>query len=86
MSRDIIRVTAGKVLRSDDMAVNEKETASELLRLNPAYGNPHMVRCEWCHQTSVLFRDEELVPFKKSGRGWRCDACDESAASQEVRF
>jgi formylmethanofuran dehydrogenase subunit E len=86
MSREIIRATAGRLLRSDPLAVNEKEIASELLRNNPAFGNPHMVRCEWCHETTMLFRDEDRVPFKRTLRGWRCEACGEHAASQEVRF
>jgi hypothetical protein len=86
MSREIIRSTAGKVFRSDDLAENEKETASELLRANPGFGNPHMVRCNWCHVTTMLFRDEDHGTFKRAGRGWRCEKCDEHAASQEVRF
>lgn len=86
MSREIIRSTAGRMLRSDDLAENEKETASELLRKNPGFGNPHMVRCDWCHTTAMVFRDEDHDTFKRAGRGWRCEKCNENAASQEVRF
>jgi hypothetical protein len=86
MDRQIIRDTAGKVFRSDELAANEKETAAELLRSNPTFGNPHMVRCNWCHETTMLFRDEDQGAFKRTARGWRCTKCDEHAASQEVRF
>ena len=86
MDRQIIRDTALKVFRSDDLATDEKETAAELLRSDPTVGNPHVVRCNWCHETTMLFRDEDHNTFKRAGRGWRCTKCDEHAASQEVRF
>jgi hypothetical protein len=74
------------MFRSDDLAVNEKQDAADYLRANPAIGNPHMVRCSWCHEATMLFRDEEKGGFTKAGRGWRCSKCNEHAASQEVRF
>jgi len=86
MDRQMIRDTAGRVLRSDDLAANELEAVAAFLRANPAMGNPHVVRCDWCHQTQVLFPDEEKDAFKRSGRGWRCTTCDNHAAWQEVRF
>jgi len=86
MDRQMIRDTAGRVLRSDDLAANEKESVTAFLRANPAIGNPHMVRCDWCHEAQVLFRDEEKDAFTRTGRGWRCATCDNHAASQEVRF
>lgn len=84
--RQIVRVTAGKVLRSEDMAAGEKEVAAGILRANPEFGNPHVVRCNWCRQTRMLFRDESDGPFHLTARGWRCEPCDVSAANQEVRF
>ena len=86
MNRQIIRDTAGRMFRSDDLLGDEKETSAELLRANPTLGNPHMVRCNWCHEMTVLFRDEDLGVFERTRRGWRCKKCDEHAASQEVRF
>ena len=86
MTREIVRTTAGKVLRSEDLIVDEKETAAAILRENPDFGNPHVVRCDWCHQTRTLFRDENDGPFKRTAHGWLCEACDVRAASQEVRF
>lgn len=86
MDRQIIRETAGRVLRSDDLALNERESAAEYLRANPALGNPHMVRCDWCHETIMLFRDEDQGSFTRTLRGWRCTTCQTNAASQEVRF
>lgn len=75
------------MFRSDDLSGAEKEDAAAFLRANPTLGNPHMVRCPWCHATTMLFRDEtDDVTFSQSGRGWRCLKCDEHAASQEVRF
>lgn len=79
-------MTAGKVLRSDEMIGDEKEVASGILRANPELGNPHIVRCAWCHETRTLFRDENEGPFKLTTRGWRCESCDVSATSQEIRF
>ncbi len=84
--RQAVRMTAGKVLRSDDMIGDEKEVASAILRANPELGNPHIVRCAWCRETLTLFRDESEGPFKLTARGWRCDSCDVSATSQEIRF
>jgi hypothetical protein len=86
MDRQTIRDTAGRVLRSDDLALNEKENVSAYLRDNPKIGNPHMVRCDWCHDTKVLFRDEDQGAFMRTARGWRCGTCNNHAASQEVRF
>ncbi len=86
MDRQVVRETAGRVLRSDDLAGSEREQAAAFLRENPALGNPHMVRCSWCHVTTMLFRDEDLGGFTRTRHGWRCTNCDEHAASQEVRF
>lgn len=86
MDRETIRITAGKMLRSDDLDENEKEIASALMQANLEFGNPHIVRCEWCHETRMLFRDEDVTPFKRAGRGWHCQKCDERASSQEVKF
>jgi hypothetical protein len=84
--RHIVRATAGKVLRSDDLIGDEKEVAAGILRANPAFGNPHVVRCHWCHETRTLFRDESEGPFQVTAHGWHCQPCDARAASQEVRF
>lgn len=84
--RQIVRKTAGKVLRSEELVADEREVAAAILRDNPAFGNPHVVRCDWCHQTRMLFRDENDGPFRLTERGWRCEPCDMRAASQEVRF
>jgi hypothetical protein len=86
MDRQMIRDTAGRMHRSDDLARNEKEAVAEFLRANPTLGNPHMVRCDWCHETTVLFRDEDQGVFTRTPRGWRCTTCNDHAASQEVRF
>ena len=86
MTRQIVRATALKVHRSEDLAAGEKEAAADVLRANPQFGNPHAVRCDWCHETRTLFRDENDGPFKLSPRGWTCDACGERAASQEIKF
>ena len=86
MSRQIVRLTAGRVLRSEDLIGNEKEVAAGILRANPAFGNPHVVRCPWCRETRTLFRDEDDDPFQLTAHGWRCSTCDVRAASQEVRF
>lgn len=86
MNRDVVRVTAGKVLRSDDLIGDEKEIAAGILRDHPEFGNPHAVRCDWCHAARTLFRDENDGPFKISALGWRCEPCDMRAASQEIKF
>lgn len=86
MDRQIVRETAGRMLRSEDLAESEREKAAEFLRENAALGNPHMVRCDWCHETTMLFRDEDRGAFTRTVRGWRCNTCDENAASQEVKF
>jgi len=86
MTREVVRMTAGKVLRSEDLIADEKEAASAILRANPHFGNPHVVRCDWCHQTRTLFRDEDAKPFKRTAHGWLCEACNERAASQEVKL
>jgi hypothetical protein len=85
-TRQIVRTTAEKVLRSDDLIGNEKEVAAEILRAHPALGNPHVVRCNWCHQTRTLFRDENEGPFKLTPHGWRCGPCDVNASSQEIKL
>jgi len=86
MTRQAVRMTAGRILRSDDLIADEKEVAAEILRANPDFGNPHAVRCDWCHETRTLFRDENDGPFKLTERGWLCEPCDIRAASQEIRF
>lgn len=86
MTRQIVRDTAGKVLRSDDLVAGEKDIAAGILLANPTLGNPHVVRCPWCHETRTLFRDESDAPFKLTDHGWWCETCDVSAASQEVRL
>ncbi len=84
--RDIVRKTAGKVLRSDDLIAGEKQAAAGILSANPSFGNPHIVRCGWCHESRMLFRDENEGPFKLTAHGWRCEPCNTAAASQEVKF
>ena len=84
--RQVVRVTAGKVLRSEDLIDDEKEVATAILRANPGFGNPHVVRCDWCHETRTLFRDEDEAPFARTAHGWLCQKCDVRAVSQEVRF
>jgi len=86
MTRQAVRTTAGKLLRSDDLVGDEKEEAMAILRANPEFGNPHVVRCPWCHEIRTLFRDESDGPFKRIANGWLCEACNVSAASQEVKF
>jgi hypothetical protein len=86
MTRQKVRLTAGKVLRSDDLAAGEQEVAAAFLRANPAFGNPHVVRCGWCGETRTLFRDENDGPFKLTPHGWMCEPCDVRATSQEVRL
>ena len=84
--RQVVRTTAGKILRSDDLIDDEKQVAVDILRANPAFGNPHVVRCDWCHETRTLFRDEDGGPFRLTARGWLCEPCDERASSQEIKF
>ena len=84
--RQIVRLTAGKVLRSDDLIGGEKEIAAGILRAHPELGNPHVVRCDWCRETRTLFRDEEDGPFRVIERGWRCEPCDVRASSQEIKL
>lgn len=72
--------------RSDALVADEKEVAKAILEANPDFGNPHVVRCDWCHATRTLFRDENEAPFKRTAHGWLCEACTERAASQEVKF
>jgi hypothetical protein len=85
-TRHVVRTTAGKVLRSDDLIGDEKAVAADILRSYPALGNPHVVRCNWCRETRTLFRDENDGPFELTAHGWLCAACDVSAASQEIKF
>jgi hypothetical protein len=84
--RQNIRTTAGKVLRSEDLAADERQVAADFVRANPDLGNPHVVRCPWCHETRTLFRDESDTPFRLTTHGWFCEPCDVSASSQEVRL
>ena len=84
--RQTVRTTAGKVLRSEELLTGEKEAAAGILRANPTFGNPHVVRCGWCRETRTLFRDENDGPFRLTARGWQCETCNIAAASQEVRF
>ena len=86
MTRQLVRTTAGKVLRSEDLGADEEETAAAILRANPEFGNPHVVRCGWCGETRTLFRDENDGPFQRTPHGWLCGTCDLRAASQEVKF
>ena len=86
MTRQIVRETAGRVLRSDDLIAGERETAAGFLQANPSLGNPHVVRCDWCYETRTLFRDESESPFKLTDHGWLCEACNVRAASQEVKL
>jgi len=86
MSRQAVRTTAGKVLRSDDLIADEKEVAARFLKANPAFGNPYVVRCDWCRETRTLFRDENEGPFTLTAHGWLCEPCDVRASSQEVKF
>jgi hypothetical protein len=79
-------MTAGKVLRSEDLLGDEKEVAAAILQANPEFGNPHVVRCGWCGEIRTLFRDENEAPFKRTTHGWLCEACGVRAASQEVKF
>jgi hypothetical protein len=85
-TRQKVRTTAGKVLRSDDLIAGEKEAAAGLLLANPEFGYPHVVRCNWCRETRTLFRDENDGPFTLTAHGWLCTPCDVRAASQEIKF
>ncbi|MFZ2492925.1 MAG: hypothetical protein WA208_15690 [Thermoanaerobaculia bacterium] len=85
-SRQLVRQTAGRVLRSEDLDPDEKAVAAAILRDNPTFGNPHVVRCDWCRETRTLFRDENAAPFVLTAHGWRCEPCDANAASQEIRI
>jgi hypothetical protein len=84
--RDTVRSTARKVLRSDDLIAGEKDAAIAILRANPGIGSPYAVRCDWCHETKTLFRDENDGPFKLTAHGWICEPCQMPAACQEIRF
>jgi len=84
--RQAVRTTAEKLLRSDTLVAGEKDAAVRILLDNPQFGNPHAVRCDWCHESRTLFRDENGGPFKLTPRGWLCEACDVRAASQEIKF
>ena len=84
--RQTVRITAGKVLRSDDLIGDEKAVAAGILRANPDFGYPHAVRCNWCRETRTLFRDEIDGPFRLTAHGWRCEPCNTDASSQEIRF
>lgn len=84
--RHVVRTTAGKILRSDDLIDDEKEVAAGILLANPHFGNPHVVRCDWCYETRTLFRDENEGPFKLTAHGWLCEPCGVRASSQEIKF
>lgn len=84
--RQTVRTTAGKVLRSDDLTGGEREAAALFLQAHPELGNPHVVRCDWCRETRMLFRDEADGPFRLTAHGWLCEPCNMRAASQEVKF
>jgi hypothetical protein len=86
MDRNIVRVTALKVFRSDELIGDERAVAAGMLAANPGVGNPWVVRCPWCHETRTLFSDETNKPFERVARGWRCETCDLQAASQEARM
>ena len=86
MPRQVVRTTSTRVLHSDDLDEGEKEAAATILRDNPALGNAHAVRCGWCGESRTLFRDENDGPFKLTAHGWRCEPCDTSASSQEIKF
>jgi ribosomal protein S14 len=86
LTRQTVRDTAGRVLRSDDLIADEKEVATQILRDSPELGNPHAVRCGWCGETRTLFRDENDGPFMLTRHGWRCDPCNVAANSQEIKF
>lgn len=85
-TRQTVRMTAAKILPSDDLEGDEKEVAASILRQNPALGNPYVVQCDWCHQTRTLFRDEHDGPFRLAGHGWFCEPCGVQAGSQEIKI
>lgn len=74
------------MLRSDDLAPGEKAAAIAILQEDATLGNPHAVRCTWCPQTRTLFRDENDAPFRLTAHGWFCEACEQFASSQEIKF
>jgi hypothetical protein len=84
--RQVIRRVAAKLLRSADFDPGEKEIAAGILRANPAFGNPLAVRCERCHESRTLFRDENEAPFELAEGGWRCVTCDQRATCQEIKL
>jgi hypothetical protein len=86
MTRQVVRTTADKVLRSDVLLGDERAVAAAILRENPAFGNPHVVRCDWCRETRTLFRDESDGPFLLIQHGWLCEPCNVTASSQEIKF
>ena len=85
-SRQSVRIAAGKVLRSDFLSPEEKESAVRILGAHPFLGNPHAVRCNWCNESRTLFFDESDGPFQRAGHGWLCQPCDVHASSQEIKF
>jgi hypothetical protein len=84
--RDAVRVTARKLLRSEDLVGDERAVATAIVKSNPAIGNPHVVRCPWCRETRTLFSDESEAPLERIDHGWHCRVCDVRASSQEVKF
>jgi len=61
--RQAIRTTAGKLNRSEELVGDEKETAAAILKANPTMGNPHVVRCGWCHETCNMRAASQEVRF-----------------------
>lgn len=85
-TRQLIRTTAGKLLRSEELIGEEQPAAIAFLRDNLHIGNPHIVRCGYCQTSRMLFRDENEAPFILTSHGWRCEPCDVNAATQEIAF
>ena len=86
LKRQTVRATAGKMNRSEDLIADERKVASDILRDNPEFGNPHVVICDWCHEKRTLFRDENEAPFRRTEHGWVCETCEVGAASQEIKI
>ena len=84
--RGVVMATAAKVLHSGELNTGEQAHAAAILSANPHLGNPHVVRCHWCHATRMLFRNESDDAFTQTAGGWLCGPCDTRAASQEIRL
>src|SRR5258708_36837392 len=65
LTRQIVRATAEKVLRSDDLIADEKEPPASLLRANPAFRNPPVLRCDSAHETKTLFTTHTAYTCKR---------------------